>query len=386
MRFTWNALYVFLYLYRCAFSVVAQLVVLRLTSIPDTTGYQTTSMSMFFAAARGHSSDISFGMQRDAGLLTKAIAASLNLATGGSAILINVGFQTIAFIGIVAFLRAVDPSARRVLAVLVMFPSFTMWTSITSKEAIVVLLVGILAKHVVDIFYGRDRGPVYYVLVLLPLAGALFLFKPHFLAAILFAFGVAKVGGMTRRPATFALLATATSFGLLYLLRDPIGAYVFARYRGIQSEPGNSNRTEMFLSDKYDMFWRAPEGMFRSFFGPTATEAASGVLHLVSFTESVVLLLVLTLVVAVRLPRAPVFMAILGLFTVFWIVFATYPLGLANPGTAVRYRADYILLVYMGLVPLLSRNAYMTWRQKLHSQRPNRVPRGAADPPAFAPT
>ncbi len=374
MRFTWNAYYVLLYLYRCFFSVLAQVVVLRITAIPDSTGYQAANIAEVALLAQAQQYSLTFAMQANAGLLTRAIAAVLSLFSGGSAILINIGFQSIAFVGILLFLRAVEPSARRVLAVLLMFPSFTLWTSITSKEAIVVCLLGILAKHVIDIFYGRDRGVAYYLFVLLPVCAILFTFKPHFLAAIVFVFGVAKVGAYTRKPATLALLAGAASLVPLYLFRDPLDAFAQARYMGVLREPGNSNRSVAFLAEKYDTFLKAPEGMLRAFFGPTLAEATDGVLHLISFIESSVLIAVLVVFVLVRLPRTPVYMAILGLFTVFWIVFANYPLGLANPGTAVRYRADYVLLVYLGLLPLLSRGLYVRWRQSLEAHRPRRPP------------
>ena len=55
--------------------------------------------------------------------------------------------------------------------------------------------------------------------------------------------------------------------------------------------------------------------------------------------------------------------AIVSFFTLLWILLATYPLGLANPGTAVRYRTDYIMLVYLAAIVLVSRPTYVHWRQ-----------------------
>lgn len=375
MRVTWNAFYVLLFAYRSAFSVLGHLVVMRLTSIPDTAGFLTTDLTQLAAKAQHQEFAIDLAMQMQAGLLTQAVASVFYVLSGGSAILIHIGFQAIAFWGIVLFLRSVRPGPRAFLAVLLMFPSFTVWTSIASKEAIVVFLVAILAKHVVDLFEGRYRSVAHHVCVLAPAALLLFLFKPHFLAAVIFMIGVSKLAKYVRHPATFALACSVASLGLLFVLRDAVDTYVRARFRGIYAEPGNIQRGPPFLIDQYDTFLRAPAGMLRSFVGPTLTEATDGVLQMVTFVESVTLVVILALYVLPRLPRTPVFMAILSCFTVFWILFATYPLGVANAGTAVRYRADYLLIVLLALVPLLSRRTYVEWRKvgRGRSARPRPV-------------
>ena len=365
MRITWGAFYVLLYLYRCGFSVLGQVVVMKLTSIPDTAGFLATDLAQLAIKAQGQALTLDIAMQAQAGIVAHAIAAVLHLVGGGSALVINLGFQTIAFAGIVLFMRALRPRPRGVVAVLLMFPSFTVWTSIASKEALVVLLVAILAKHVLDMVEGRDRSLLYYLLILAPVCAALFLFKPHFLAAVVFIIGVMKVAQHLRRPATFALLAGSLSLAALAVFSRPIDAFVRARYLGVYGEPGNMERGPPMLSAEYDTFVRAPEGMWRSFVGPSVAEASSGLLQMVSLIESMTMIALLLLYVLPRLPRTPAYMAIASFFTLFWILFATYPLGIANAGTAVRYRADYILLVLLALVPLLSRSTYVDWREML---------------------
>jgi hypothetical protein len=50
------------------------------------------------------------------------------------------------------------------------------------------------------------------------------------------------------------------------------------------------------------------------------------------------------------------------MFTLFWILFTNYPLGIMNPGSAIRYRTGYEILVFVVMVFLLSPNLFVTWR------------------------
>ena len=358
MRITWQAYFVLLYLYRCVFSFLAQAVVLRLTAIPDSTGYQAVTVAGFLAASGSQEIELNYGMQRYAGLLTKAIALGFSLVFGGNAVLINIGFQSIAFLGIWMFLRAVDVGPRRYLAALVMLPSFTVWSSIASKEAIVVFLVCYLAKQIVDVYHRRDRLRFRHAFAL----ALLFVFKPHFVPAILFLFFVSKFAGLWRRPELFSLLAGFVSLVPLYLLRDPIDQLARSTYRGVSQEPGASTRPGDFLVEKYDTFVKAPQGMWRAFVGPQLSETTSSFLHLVSYAESMLILAILAVYLLPRLPRMPVYLAIVSFFTVFWVMFSVYPLGLANPGTAIRYRTDFIMLIYLAVVVLTQREVFVKWR------------------------
>jgi hypothetical protein len=105
--------------------------------------------------------------------------------------------------------------------------------------------------------------------------------------------------------------------------------------------------------------------MFRAFLGPTVSEAAGNIFQLITLVESLLILGALTGFVLIRLPRIPVYGAIIALFTVFWTMLANYPLGLANPGTAIRYRTDYILIIILAVAVLTSRNVYIDWRRNL---------------------
>ena len=360
MRITWGAYYVLLYLYRCTYSVLGQTLILRLTTIPDTRTFQTTS----FAKLSGYVSENplvtdSWSMTHNAGVLMRLIAAAMHTVFFSNPILINIGFQSIAFAGLVYLLRGIEPRARGTLAILVMFPSFTLWSSIASKEAIVVFLVCVISRYVVDIYYGRDRFRLHHILAI----GILYIFKPHFMPAVSFVLVVSWTARYLRQPATAAVLIGSTSLFILYLVRDILDVFSRKVSLWIFAEPGVSSRSVAFLSEPFDIFRKAPEGMLRSFMGPTLSEAsAGGALHLFSYLESIAILMVLAVILMWRLPRLPVYSFIIGGFTLFWTMFSTYPLGVANSGTAVRYRTDYFVLILLSVVILMSRDIYVTWR------------------------
>lgn len=360
MRLTWNAFYAFLFLYRCAASVFAQLVLMRITLIADTQHYQNQNFNSAISLAKSIDPSIAWLMRGIATDLTGLVAGIFSFLFMGNPILINIGFQSIAFIGIVTLLRSVDPNARKWLAILVMLPSFTLWSSMTAKEPLVVFFVCILLKYVIDIYHNREKFRLYHILTL----ALLYIFKPHFLPAIIFLMFISKIAKMTRYPATLALTAGSFSLYLLYLMRDLVDRVALIIGEWV-NEPGLSSRPGTLLTEQYDIFTKAPEGMLLAFMGPTLSEASGRVLHLISYAESSFMLLMLFFYIFIRLPSIPAYSFFIGIFTVFWIMFAVYPLGTNNPGTAVRFRTDFIMIIYVAVIVIMSRSLYINWREMI---------------------
>lgn len=359
VQITWSIAFLLLWCYRSVFSVLGQTVIAQLTTLSDTSGYQLLGASQLALLLENGRLDTNIYMQQNADLFIKILSAIFNIATGGNAILINICFQTVAFAGLVYFLLGLAPRARLAVLLLAATPSFTVWTSIASKEAIVVCATGIVLRYVVDMYYNRDSLKIWHVVAML----VVYVFKPHFVPAYIFVIGTSKLARYVREPASLALLGGTASLGVLYLLRNQVDSFVLMVSGWMAAEEGNSNRSANFLVHQYDVFARAPEGMLRSFMGPTIDEATDGLLHAVSYAESAAIIAILLVFIAWRLPRMPVYSATVSLFTLFWILFATYPLGLSNPGTAIRYRTDYLLLVFLCVAVLTSRDLYVSWRQ-----------------------
>jgi hypothetical protein len=358
----WSGFFVVLYIYRCMSSWFAENVIMRLTFIGDTWSYQQ-------GLYPGEYNSISWSTQTllDVGssvistMLTARLGGVFNTLFGGSALLIDIGFQSICFVGIVYLLNSVEGRSKKWLALLVMMPSFSIWTSIASKEAIVAGALGILSGFLLRMYYGKRRS------IFFPLMATvvLFLFKPHYLIALAFGIIGTWLCRHVRQKAFLALVGGMFSISLLYLIRDQIDALSFGVQRlFLVTFQGGSSRSEPFFVEKYDVFFKAPEGMFQSFMGPSLADLTKSPLNIVTFSESLFLLGLLVLLVASRIRVMPAYNFILSGFVLFWIVFPNYPFGIMNVGTAVRYRAGWIILLFAVVAGLMTRAANVARNSK----------------------
>jgi hypothetical protein len=352
---SWSGFFVFLFVYRCFCSWFAEKVILRLTFVGDTWSYQhglypeeysrlPLSASTFFDFASSQLSTV----------VTAKIGGFFNRIFGGSPVLIDIGFQAICFVGLVYFLKSVEGRPRKWLALLVMLPSFSIWTSIASKEAIVAGALAVLSGFLLRMYYGKPKT------VFLPLVAffLMFLFKPHYLIALAFGIFGTLICYRVKQKSFLALVGGLFSFSLLYLVRDKIDALSFGVQRlFLITFQGGSSRNEAFFVDKYDVFLKAPLGMFQSFMGPSLADLTKSPLNIVTFTESLILLVLLVFLVVSRIRIMPAYNFILGGFVLFWIIFPNYPFGIMNVGTAIRYRAGWIILLFAIVAGLMTHAA-----------------------------
>jgi hypothetical protein len=362
---SWGIFLLFLYAYRCIYSVFDELVIMRITPISDTRGYQ---LGQFEQEGRnGFLSNYQVALtdwssSQAATGITAKVGELLNTLFSGNPILINIGFQTITFIGIAYLLMAIEPRVRLRFAPLMFLPSFSVWTSMASKESIVVFCTGILLGYFVKQYYGKSKISWYHILAFV----LLYLFKAQYVAAFIYAILGTWVCQQFRQKALAALLGGVTSLGLLYFVRDLVGELAMKiQWSYDVGGTGGSSRTEPFFTGIYDVFWKAPEGMLLAFIGPTVTEALSSPLHLVTFVESIFLLGLLAFFLLKRLMDTPMYSWILGMFSIFWILFPNYPFGVMNPGTAIRYRSGWLLVVIFFVTVFMSRNIYAGWDKGL---------------------
>ena len=237
-----------------------------------------------------------------------------------------------------------------------------MWTSIASKETIVVAAAAVLAGVMLRMHFNTRRPGFILPSVALVI---LYIFKPHYLAAVVFVLLGSWLCARVRQPAFLVTMGGLASLLLLYLMRNVVDELAFSVQRLMfASEIGRSGRAEKLLVDKYDVFWKAPEGMFQAFMGPSLTEIMVSPLALVTFIESGLILFVLMLALAVKFHRIPAYNFLLGIFTIFWLMFPNYPFGIVNIGTAIRYRSGWIIFVFAIIAALMSREAYFAWRPR----------------------
>lgn len=372
MRMSWGLFFALMWVYRSAFSYLGQAVVANLTTLGDSSKFQGTQIVDRNLDVVAVATNV-VGIRSFSTVVTEYVGAGLSRVLFQDPVLVNVGFQTIAFVGIVAFLMSLRSQYRVLAAAILLLPSFTLWSSIASKEAIVVLGVGLVAAFVVKQFRRERRSFLLLIFGLLIIA----IFKNHYLPAILFlTFGIA-ISRQVKQIEFLAFAALVMSFAPLYLLHERIAATalsILPHFLGV-AFVARSTR-EAFWQTPGEVYTKAAEGMALSFFGPTPAEAASGLLQMASFLESSLLVGGLVVVLFWRLPRVPLFSFFLGLGALFWILFANYPFGVMNAGGAVRYRTGYEMIVILIVVFLFSRSTYLDWRRP--GQTENAEPEPAA--------
>jgi hypothetical protein len=355
---SWSGFFVFLFLYRCLCSWFAEKVILRLTFIGDTWSYQHGVYPEEYSRIPLSASTLfDLGSSQLSTVLTAKIGGVLNKIFGGSPVLIDIGFQAICFVGLVYLLNSVEGRPRKWLALLVMLPSFSIWTSIASKEAIVAGALAVLSGFLLRMYYGKKKTFFLPIVALV----TLFLFKPHYLIALAFGVFGTWLCYRVKQKTFLALLGGMFSISLLYLVRDKVDALSFGVQRlFLVTLQGGSSRNEAFFVDKYDVFLKAPLGMFQSFIGPGLADITLSPLNMITFVESMVLLGLLVFLFASRVMSIPAYNFMLGWFVMFWILFPNYPFGIMNVGTAIRYRSGWIILIFAIIAGLMTRSAYPT--------------------------
>jgi len=352
MSIGFSVLLIGLYLYRCAVSVFAQVIVRTITKLGDSGTYQKGDYLLYYSN--------SFF---DSTFLTIFIAHIFSVIGLSSPISINIAFQTIAFIGIVLLLTSIFGVYRYILLAFFASPSFTMWSSVAGKDAIVVFLVCVVLRDLVKWRNGEAKFCIFGVLSL----SILWIYKPAYFPALLYLISLVIFSLKIHQIAFLSLVAAVIGAILLFVFRDVIDAYSFAILPHFEGH-GLSTRPP-YWHDTYDVFYKGPYGMFQAFFGPTMGEASRSVLHLFSFIESGVLVLAMFIIFLVRTPGMPMYGFITSLFTLALILFANYPFGIMNPGSAIRYRTGYLPIVLFIIVIMTSREWHLWWRSKSRINR-----------------
>ena len=258
-------------------------------------------------------------------------------------------FLTLAFLGVYIPLQKLSLSKGRLIVVLffLSFPSFGIWTSIVSKEAVTVFFMGIILAAFIDIYERRriERKTLLLIAIYLGL-----IFKPQYMIGIISLavyFLIVRSLNLKAYGKLFVLfLFFLCSALLLYLLRDYIDLLATMMPQHFESD-GSSTRENTVWLNKYDVFYNAPYGMVVAFFGPTLKEALAKPQFLMAFLESLIIVLAFLYVSVKAVLLTTIRKKFnIHLFSIFfivtvWVLFVHYPFGVLNPGSAIRYREGF---------------------------------------------
>ncbi|CAM3980364.1 hypothetical protein CWB85_20690 [Pseudoalteromonas sp. S1727] len=236
-----------------------------------------------------------------------------------------------------------------------LMPSYLIWTSIHSKEAIATLFMSYFAVLLINMIDKREK--VSKVLLLF-FCYLLLIFKPQYFVAIIsvaiYLYLLIKFRLNAYLSILLFLCIFIVQFALLVSVSEYIDLVTLNMYSHFDPENAKSTRENIYFVNEGDFFRGMLHGMFLSFWGPTINETITRPVWAVFFLESLVIMLVFVFLYFGQIYKLLSykfnFIAFGVLFfSLFWLLLVHYPFGIFNPGSAIRYRQNF----YPFLVPLL---------------------------------
>ena len=280
----------------------------------------------------------------------------------------NIPFILISFYGVYYPIKKLKLKKKQLILVLTLlsFPSFGIWTSIISKEAFAVFYMGLILGYLIDLIKGNLRKDYLFLFVGLFLC---WIFKPQYLVGILITIVFIYLHDILNLKKEQNLLSFILmiigSLMFLYIFRNEINNLAFEIPKHFSVESHSTRPNDVWMN-KNDIFWKAPYGMIIGFFGPTIDEAISKPIHLIVFIESSIIMIIFLYAVInlflISFATGKFNIYYFGIFFIIlsWILFVHYPMGILNPGSAVRYRQGFysflVILFFFLHINILKRD------------------------------
>lgn len=280
-----------------------------------------------------------------------------------------------------------------------LLPHFLIWSSLASKEAIFIIpsiyLVSFCAKLAYDEpFPGWQIG--WYFLILLFMffmrptyaIGYGYLLISSLILSSNFSLKIKQVNSIKRFSNSSAIILFFIFFCVVsfilyqYIFDNQSSAYAymssFQSY--FLSYDGNTNRSNIEWNSVASFFSNMPLGIPFSIIGFTPAEALENVKYLPAFLEGIIAFLFLIWLLIKLIGRAKVDLNVRSalylcfLPALFIMILAHYPLGIFNPGSAIRYKqslapAFYFYPLYLLSLHIKNRNYFSTQNTFASSQQ-----------------
>ena len=291
----------------------------------------------------------------DPTIMMEFVGRSLSLYLGP--VFANLPFMLLGFYGIYYSVSRLKLNNNQLLWILFLlsFPTFGVYSSIVGKEAVCVFYFGIIGGYLIDVL---DKTRVKPKLIELIAFCLLFFFTPTFSVAIGSVFGFIFISNKLRLTGYGKLILFIFHFlltiYLFYIYRDFISGMSLEVVKSFSLNVG-STRDNMIFINEYDVFWNAPYGMFIAFWGPTFDEILKKPIQSIAFIESLIIFSFFLFFISrflsktLKTARLNIYVFSLTVIVIFWILFAHYPTGVLNPGSAIRYRERFyaFLVVFL---------------------------------------
>ena len=263
--------------------------------------------------------------------------------------LANLPFVFLSLFGLYYAISRINLNKKQLIFLLTLLsiPNIGIWTSIASKEAVAMFYMGVILGFTIDIIEKKKKNFILFFIALY----LCYLFKKHYLIGMVSLITYVYMIRSIKVSAIGRLFATGFVFiayiAIVYLLLDTLNETAYDLEKHFSSDAA-STRPTIFLEDN-DIIWKSPYGMVVSFIGPTLAESISKPTHLLAFIESTFILLMFfffTFKLIYKFnglfSKKDVFFFSIFIIPTAWFVFIHYPSGILNPGSAIRYRANFL--------------------------------------------
>ena len=283
-------------------------------------------------------------------------------------LLVHFFFSFLSFLGIYIPLSKIPFSKNQLITMLIVFsfPSFGTWSNLIGKEALVIFSLGFI---VYNFYYFFVYNKFKYKFFVLLSCYIILIIKPQFFLAILSIFLIVKLRtyNHVNRILWVNFLYLIIGIFCFFLLKDIINE--FASTFWIFFSGGGTTRPNTWLND-YDFFIQAPLGMLVAFVGPKFSEL-NNIPNIFAFIESsVIVIYVSYLIKTILFKRSQTrfFSISIAICVLFLILFVHYPFGYFNPGSAIRYRANFLPFIILVLNILILITRQFSPRKKFNNE------------------
>ena len=280
-----------------------------------------------------------------------------------------------------------------------LLPHFLIWSSLASKEAIFIIpsiyLVSFCAKLAYDEPFPRWQIGWYFLILLF-----MFFMRPNYaigygyllISSLIlsrsFSLKIKQANSFKRFSNSsaiilFIFLFCAASFVVYqYVFDSQSDAYTYmsTSQSYFLSYDGNTNRSNIEWNSVASFFSNMPWGIPFSIIGFTPAEALENVKYLPAFLEGIIAFLFLIWMLIKLIWRAKVDLNVRSalylcfLPALFIMILAHYPLGIFNPGSAIRYKqslapAFYFYPLFLLSLHIKNRNYFSTQNTFASSQQ-----------------
>ncbi|MAI34627.1 MAG: hypothetical protein CMM07_23555 [Rhodopirellula sp.] len=249
------------------------------------------------------------------------------------------------------------PRASNIIVILgLSSPSFTMWSSILSKEAIVLIATCVFLIDLINIDCRARRSLTFWgTMSLFVLCWFKLYYAPIYISFLIITL-LNRNSTYNRQNYIFLFGASVVLIGITFSIG--FAGLVVDEMPKHFSTDGGSTRQNDFWNSSIDFFVYLPIGSLISFVGPTIGEVYDKPFLLIVFLESLILILLIISLFQANYTRL-VFkkhILILVFFVFFGFLFVHYPFGIFNQGSAIRYRTNFLLFMFVYFAHLLRLN------------------------------